>query len=402
MAQPGRQTAEERLERLGHIQALLARVSREIGPATELQPVLQAVLSAMRSLVDFRGGTIQLVDDRGCYIAAADPTVSPELMATRVPVGTGLSGRAVADKTTLYSPDLDVDPRVDPIQRRTGDNAATHSYLVVPLIVLGECIGAIQVDSNRIDAFAAEDTAVLEGLAVQVAGAIESARRFEHVLELQRLKDNFVGRISHELRTPLTIIAGFTETLILHGDALAQEERDQALARIKASADRLRNLLEEVLYFSSLDAGSTFIRAEQVSLTEVACAVKGLSQDPSRVHVDVPADATAMVDPVPLRYILHQLVDNALKYAGDAVISSDEDLVANQVIVSVRDHGPGIPADRRGLIFERFWRGEDPVGAGMGLGLATVLKLCASIGASVDVSDPPGGGTQVNVRIART
>src|SRR5205807_2822006 len=85
----------ERLSRLLGLQTLLAHVAREIGPALEVQAVLQAVLGAMRSLMDFRGGSILLVQDGQVYVAASDPPVSPEVAEARVPVGQGLEiGRA--------------------------------------------------------------------------------------------------------------------------------------------------------------------------------------------------------------------------------------------------------------------------------------------------------------------
>lgn len=396
-SQRGRQSAEARLERLIGLQSLLARVSREIGPALELQPVLKSVLAAMRSMVEFRGGTIQLVDDRGCFIAASDPEISPELAETRVPLGSGISGRAITSATRIYVPDLDADRRVDPVQRVTGDNVTTHSYLVVPLMVLGECIGLLQVDSNEVDAFDSEDIAVLEGLAAQVAGAIESARRYERMLELERLKDDFIDRVSHELRTPLTIMIGFTDTLLAQDDSLPPEVRHDALERIKAAINRLRGLLDEILYVSSLNAGTATIHREDVKVVDVADEVRQLSSEPALVSVDVADDVRVEADPLLLRHILTQLVDNAIKYGGDATISAGPDPATRELVVSVRDHGPGIPEDRRRLIFERFWRGQHPV-AGMGLGLAIVRQLSASIGATVDIVDPVGGGAQVNVR----
>jgi len=113
-------SAEERLARLLELQALLARVARDIGPALELEGVLFTVLQAMRSLVEFKGGTIQLTDDRGVYIAASDPPVSDDVKASRVPIGSGLSGRVISLGQTIYSPDLHTDPRVDPSQARRG------------------------------------------------------------------------------------------------------------------------------------------------------------------------------------------------------------------------------------------------------------------------------------------
>ena len=389
-------TAAERLERLLELQSLLAEVSRRIGPALELSPVLQTVLAAMRSMVEFRGGTIQLIDDQGLYIAASDPPVTPELAATRLPLGSGLSGRAVATRTPIYCPDLDFDERVDPRQRRTGNNATTHSYLVVPLIVLGDCIGAMQVDSNEIDAFDAEDMAVLEGLSTQVAGAIESARRYEEMLELKRLKDNFIALISHELRTPLTIISGFTQTLAANDERLSPADRKYAVEALERAVERFKGLVEHTLYVSRLDARVNEPNLTEVSLAELATSVRDRSVDPANVTHDIHPGVTLIADRELLDHLLGQLVDNALKYGGDAAVSVDVD--DEHVTIRVRDHGPGFPEDQRELAFERFVRGQHP-GSGMGLGLATVQQLASVLGAKVRIADCDGDGTEVSVTI---
>src|ERR1041384_2125606 len=169
--------AEDRVARLLRMQSVLTRLSRELGPALELQPVLETILRAMRALFEFKGGTICLVEDGMIRIAATNPAVSAEVEALRLPVGSGIAGRVVALGTTIYSPDLDNDERVDPEVRRLGSNANMKSYLAVPLVCLGEVIGLIQVDSARAHAFDEDDVVIFEGFAVQAAGAIESARR---------------------------------------------------------------------------------------------------------------------------------------------------------------------------------------------------------------------------------
>src|SRR5687768_6314867 len=276
-------SAEERLERILELQTLLARVAREIGPALELQGVLSTVLDSMRTLVEFRGGTIQLADERGVYIAAADPPASDEVLESRVPVGTGLSGRVISTGQAMYSPDLPNDTRVDKALASRGSNAPSRSYLAVPLVVLGSTIGVLQIDSNEVDAFDDDDVAVLEGLAVQVAGSIESARRREDMLEVERMKADFIARISHELRTPLTVIGGFTDTLILHGERIKPAQQQEVLGRIKTSVGRLSSLIEEILTVSSLDAGMTRVRPEDIDLSALLTEVAHLSVDVSRV-----------------------------------------------------------------------------------------------------------------------
>ena len=389
-------SAEDRLERILELQTLLARVAREIGPALELQGVLSTVLTSMRSLVEFRGGTIQLVDDRGVYIAASDPPASEEVLASRVPVGSGLSGRVVTSGQTIYSPDLHNDPRVDPGQARKGSNAPSRSYLAVPLVVLGSTIGALQIDSNEVDAFDTDDIAVLEGLAVQVAGSIESARRREDLIEIERMKADFIARISHELRTPLTVIGGFTDTLLLHGDRITGTQQHEVLGRIKTSVGRLSSLIEEILTVSSLDAGMTRVRPEDIDVLALLSEVAGLSLDASRVTIECAPGERLVTDPVIFRHLVNQLVDNALKYGGDAVLSAGRADDGRMEVV-VRDHGPGIPESERQRVFERFYRGNH-TGAGMGLGLPVVRQLAASLDATITLDDAPGGGARFTLR----
>jgi K+-sensing histidine kinase KdpD len=375
------ETAQQRLQRVLEFQALLADVSHRIGPARELAPTLRTVLEAMRSLVEFRGGSICLVDDRGVYVAAADEDISPEMAAARVPVGTGLAGRVVASGEAIYSPDLDTDERVDPDLRRLGTNRPTKSYLAVPLVCLGRVIGVLQVDSVQTAAFDGEDQALLQGLATQVAGAIESARHNEEIRNLERLKADFLARVSHELRTPLTIISGFADTLANYDDTIDDAQRSEMLDRIRDASSRLHGLIDELLTVNQFEVIEP--RVERVKVADVFEGVRARAVDPDRVRIDG-VDAELETDPKMLGHVLTLLVDNALKYAGDA------ELRAGDRMITVRDHGPGVPESLRADLFERFTRGDHTT-PGMGLGLAVARALAHSLGATLDLVDPPQG-----------
>src|SRR3954468_22954567 len=275
--------AAERYERLLEVQALMAQLAREIGPALELERVLQIVLNGMRSLLDFDGGSVSLVDDQGLYVAAADPTVSDEVLALRLPVGTGISGLAVQTRMTQYSPDIRTDPRVPTDVASLGSNSRLVSYLAVPLIVLGSSIGALQINSGDVDAFDADDRTLLEGLATHVAGAIESARRFEKVAELEVLKSDFIARVSHELRTPITIMSGFVSTLLAHHDELDPDARRQMLERVEVATARLSGLIDELLMLSKLEAGVVAANRERVALGDVLDQVRRESAAPDSI-----------------------------------------------------------------------------------------------------------------------
>ena len=372
----------------------MASVAREIGPALELERVLQIVLGAMRSLLDFNGGSVCLIDDHGLYIAASDPSanVSPDAVATHLPIGQGIAGRAVQHGVTTYSPDVRTDVRSDQKVRTTGSNARIVSYLAVPLVVLSEVIGVIQVDSDDVDAFDKDDQLLLEGLATQVAGAIESARRFEKVAELEVLKSDFIARVSHELRTPITIMSGFVSTLLAHHDELDASARRQMLERVDVATSRLSGLIDELLMLSKLEAGVVAASRERVALKDVLDQVRRESSDPDTVTVEC-GGVVIETDPNLLVRALGFLVDNALKYAGAAEVR------CGPGTIEVIDHGPGIRSVARVKVFERFTRDTDRTTVpGMGIGLPMARTLLAAIGADLVLEDTPGGGARMLVK----
>lgn len=387
---------EERLARFVEVQQLLFQVSREIGPALELEPVLDVVLRAMRQLVAFKGGSICLVEGDAIRLVAADPPVSDDVLALRLPVGQGLAGRIVATGEPLRSDDLAADDRVDPAVLGTGSNATSRSFIGVPLVVLGEVIGLLQVDSAEPDTFTDDDVHVLAGLGAQVAGAIESARRFQAVVELERLKSDFIERVSHELRTPMTIMSGFARTLTEQGHGLSDEDRRLFGERLAAATDRLSYLVEEILTLSSLDSGFTAPTPVDTSIPAVLReAAEGTAQ-PEAVVIDCPEDLRARTDPAVLLRVVGPVMDNAIRYAGHARVAARRD--AGGVVVEVVDDGPGIPEDLRGRIFDRFVRGRHTV-AGMGLGLAIAQHLGASIEATIEY-EPRAPGSAFTIRVA--
>ena len=389
--------AVERYERLLEVHDLMGAVAREIGPAIELTRVLEIVLEAMRSLVDFDGGMIWLTDEQGLFLASSDPPIRDADPDLRIPVGTGITGTIVATGETAYVADIATDPRIDRDAVASLQRGPFTSYLGVPLVVLGEVIGVLAVESGDKDAFDDDDRLLLEGLATQVAGAIESARRFEKVAELEILKSDFIARVSHELRTPITIMSGFVSTLLAHHDELEPLQRRQMLERVEVATQRLSGLIDELLMLSKLEAGVVAATRESVALAALLEQVRRESANPSSVSVDCPEDLRSETDPNLLVRALGFLVDNALKYAGAA------ELRGRAGEIEVVDHGPGIRAEAKVKVFERFTRDTDQTTVpGMGIGLPMARTLLAAIGADLLLEDTEGGGARMVVRFWET
>jgi len=385
--------AEARLVRIAEEQRLLASVSHRLGPTLELDTTLKAVLAAMRELVDFRGGSVSLVERGTVGIAASDPPVSPEVLDVRLPIGSGIGGRVVATGETIYVPDLDADERVDPEVRRAGSNAGMVSFLAVPLVCLGRPIGLLQVDSSEADAFDDVDVMLLEGLAAQTATAIESARQSHERDRVDALKHGFINLVSHELRTPLTIAAGMLHMhRDLHPDIV---DADGLLDRAESALGRLGRLIEELIVMSELGAGEVRAVHRPVRVRQLIEEVVGASADPSLVAVRCDPGLEWTTDGRLVRIALGALVENALLYAGGA------EVVAGDDVLEVRDDGPGLPddvLDRRGEAFSRSVRNPTTV-AGLGLGLSMVTAMVAELDGELSVETAPGEGTTIRIRL---
>lgn len=383
-------------DRLLRAQRILFDVAAQLGPALELQPVLDIALEAMQTVVDdVKGGTIVLLEGDQLRIAVCEPAVSAEVEQLRLPVDTGLSGKVVRSRAPYRTGNLREDPHVDLAVAQTGSNATIVSWLGVPLMVLGECIGLLQVDSAKQDAFDEADEATLGGLGVLVAGAIESARRYEAVVELEKLKSGFLERVSHELRTPITIMQGFASTLRDLGNELDDTSRVAMVDRIGSASQRLGYLVEEMLMMTSLDAGMTTPHPVLVDLDEVLEEAAVSVEGGDVLMLPEGSGITLTCDPVLLRQVIAPIFDNVVKYAEHAEIHVD--VHGDSLTIAVQDEGPGIDRYLRPRIFDRFVRGRHTL-AGMGLGLSISRHLAASLRATV-TEVPVDGGARFEVRL---
>jgi two-component system sensor histidine kinase KdpD len=311
----------------------------------------------------------------------------------RVRLGEGISGRVITTGRALWSGDIKNDERVSVALRSAGTNVDTRSYLAVPLVCLGDVIGALQIDSIEPDAFDDDDVTLLEGLAAQVAGVIESARRFALVMELERLKSDFISRISHELRTPITIIDGFVMTMLDHGDRLDHDARQDMLRRCRNASARLSRLIEELITLARLETGVIQSQPAPTKMKKLLDDVALAASDPSSVRVEAPHDLVLTIDPELTRRALGFLVDNAAKYGDEAMV-----IITDDSVIEVLDRGPGIPDDVKESVFELFTRGRATTDVpGLGLGLPMARTLIAAMGGEMTIENRPGGGTVVRI-----
>jgi diguanylate cyclase (GGDEF)-like protein/PAS domain S-box-containing protein len=166
---------------------LLLDCARDVSACLDLDSVLERAFVALRKVVDFDGGSIQLVEGDLVRLAATDPPAPPEALAATFPVGKGVSGTIAATGEPRYLPDITI---VAAVQANAGRNAVSggvRSYYGVPLLAEGRVIGVLQVDSTRVDAFDEQDRLLVLSFASVVASAVQTARLF--AMELSMMTD---------------------------------------------------------------------------------------------------------------------------------------------------------------------------------------------------------------------
>ncbi|MDK2854836.1 MAG: two-component system, OmpR family, sensor histidine kinase ResE [Bacillota bacterium] len=219
---------------------------------------------------------------------------------------------------------------------------------------------------------------------------------------LEEMRREFVANVSHELRTPLTYLQGYTEA-ILDGLAADPAEEKKYLKIILDETLRLRRLVSDLLDLSRIEARQLALEKGEVNLAElcreVAEKVRPLAEEKGiRLELNVPAALPAAWGNTDrLQQVLINLLDNALRHtrAGGKVEVTAE-VQGEELAVSVRDTGPGIPPEDLPYIFERFYKVEKArtrTTAGTGIGLAIVKGLVEAHGGRVWVESTPGRGS---------
>jgi PAS domain S-box-containing protein len=251
-----------------------------------------------------------------------------------------------------------------------------------------------------------------EGILVTAAIRNVSVRKTAetHLAQMEgmdRLKDEFVSTVSHELRTPLTSIAGALGLLIGNAAGQLPEHATRLLAIAHTNSQRLVRLINDILDIEKLESGKVIFNLKRVdvrALVEQAIEANRAFAEGYDVRVrllDTPNPCAVRADPDRLEQVITNLLSNAIKFSplGNEVLVAIE-LRGEAVRVSVRDHGPGISADFRSHIFQKFAQADATDGrqkGGTGLGLSIVKQITTRLDGVVDFNDAPGGGTIFHV-----
>jgi signal transduction histidine kinase len=285
------------------------------------------------------------------------------------------------------------------------DRDRRRDYLGLPLLVGGKTVGSLVFGRFGGPSYPPEHIRLAEFVAWHVGQLLENRRLSRRVAsleaqrELARMQDEFISTISHELRTPLGFIKGYVTTLMRDDAEWDQEKRAEFLQIIDDEADRLTELIDNLLDSSRLETGILSMTIEPTKIAPVVRdsinRIQGVHQAmkiASELNPDLPIVA---IDSTRIAQVLNNMLSNAHKYApgSDVVIRCQPQ--ENMILVEVKDHGPGIPPEHLPHLFERFYRVPSNITArGTGLGLYICRKIVEAHGGEIGVMSELGVGTR--------
>ncbi len=422
-------TATSATQLLGHANAQAEAARRRAEEVDQLATLGAEALSVGRA-EETLAAIVQVIRDTTgagrCEIYAAEEGGAPRLAASSDERdGAGAEAEGVAPSSSALVAWV-AERRLAAVERADGTVAtaerpappgpgelgglepalADARALLLPLVAHGRAVGVLRLADARPLALHPERRRFLSAIAYYAALGVDRVRlvaEAEHaqaLREADRLKDALLASVSHDLRTPLTAIKALAHDIAGAGDERA--------AVIEQQADRLNEMVADLLDLSRLNAGGIAMRPEINTAEDlVGAAIQQVAGalDGREVRTDLDLSQPVPVgrfDFVHSLRILVNLIDNAAKYSPrerpiDLTVGSDGAMLS----IAVLDRGPGVPAPERERIFEPFYRpaGVAPDARGSGLGLAIARRLAEAQGGTLAYADRPGGGSAFTLHL---
>jgi signal transduction histidine kinase len=289
------------------------------------------------------------------------------------------------------------------------DRMNARFFLGLPLTAGDHNIGSLVFVRYGGPSFTPGQTHLAEYIAGHIARLFEHGQlvtklsRLEAERQLERLQDDFVATVSHELRTPLGFIKGYATTLLRDDTTWDEETRVEFLTIIDEEADRLKELIDNILDSSRLQSGTLHMEFQPLQVDAMIrdLPLRARSLD-EKLDVQVNLEVTNLkvqADPTRLSQVFDNLISNATKYAPGSPVRITLTTNNNTARISFIDHGPGIPPIHLPNIFTRFYRvpNQNRSVPGTGLGLFICRRIINAHGGEIIAESQLGVGTTFHI-----
>jgi len=400
---------QARLEDLYRRTRALYETALALSSSLELDQVLQQMVRTTAEIMHAKGCSIRLLTAEGQKLELAAAWGLSDAYLQKGPVEVArspLDQEALQGKTVivLNAPE---DPRLQYHEEVSREGIC--SILCAPLMAKGQPIGVIRVYSAICYLYARDDADFLEAVAAAGAAAIDNARAYRRLEELDQAKSRFVHLVAHELRSPLAAIQSLLDVLLEGYGGTVDESGRQVLQRAQRRVEFLLLLVNDLL---DLAAG----RPEQMQRERAEVDLAALCRRVADLYraraAEKSIDLSLEIAPGPhtlwgladrLEGLLSNLVDNAIKYtpAGGSVHLGLR-REGTELLLTVADTGIGIPNEALPHLFDEFYRAPNARAAekeGTGLGLAIARQVALAHGGRIDVQSELGRGSVFTVTL---
>jgi len=364
---------------------VLYAMSRDLTASQSEDEIVRAAVYHLYSEFGSRN-VILFPDASGRIVYPANPAIPESLHAADLSVA-----QWVMDHNEIAGQGTDTLPGAEAIYFPLSNKETVLGVLVL-----------LPVNLRRV--FLPEQQKLLETFLGQIAQAItrvrltEQARKTQVEMEAERLRNSLLSSISHDLRTPLATIVGSASALVEEDTTLKAENKLELSRAIYDEAQRMSNLVNNILDMARLDAGAVELNKQWVPLEEIIGTVLTLLQkrlEGRLVTVKLPPGIPMIyVDAVMIEQVLINLLENVLRYTPErSPVEIKSEASSFAVEISVADRGPGIPKGRENKLFEKFYRVQrEAAQSGVGLGLTICRAIIEAHGGTIQAQNRSTGG----------
>lgn len=299
--------------------------------------------------------------------------------------------------------------RLERLRGKPEDRTQQRYFLGLPLILAEEVLGVIIFVRFGGPEYTEDQIHLAEYIAVHIGQLLGHQKLVSKVADLEArrrldsLQDDFVATISHELLTPLGFIKGYATTLLRDDTNWDEETRREFLAIIDEEADRLRDLIDNLMDSSRLQSGTLQINLQPLRMETLLrdIALRAATRDDS-MRIDLQLNAPGVQiegDPTRLAQVFENLLNNAAKYAPNSPVTIRLRRVDENLRITVEDRGPGISPEHLQRLFQRFYRvpNKNSSVRGTGLGLYICRQIIQAHHGEINVESIPGEGTSFHI-----
>ena len=390
-----------------------AKVTRDLTERrrAEQERLQLAQAEAARIAAEAAGARLTLLNDAAALLASSldyEETL-PQVARRLVPEFADLCRVEILDPSGVAHPLATVgrDPALEMAATELGasyprdPSKPSPAGFTLTLAARGQRFGAMTFGrAPGGEQFSPQDLALAQELTSRAAIAIDNAQLYRRAIEALQAREEFLAVAAHELKTPLTALrlaSQLGRVQIERGRTPDLAQMVRMMERVEMQSRKLTDLVGKLLDVSRIESGRLLLDRQAVDLVPIVQgAVEASRANDLRrqLSVTTPATLVVEVDPLRIEQVIVNLVDNAIRHGDGEIEVALTEPSPEQVQLTVRDHGPGIPEEMRAHVFERFYQAHVHQGGGMGIGLFVSRQIAELHGGSLTVDAPPGGGSR--------